>query len=193
MGVLGAGLLFIGCQKPPQAEVEALKQAAADAVVEAQTYAGEAWAAADQAVQAVDAEIATQAEKFALTRSYKRTGELITAAQQAVSNAAQEAAAAHEKARDDAEEALDALSGQMAANEQMLADLGGCRRKPKGFAADLEALSGSLNALSAEVQEADDLLTADEPLDALTVAQAALGQAQTLGNDLQNAKTRLGC
>lgn len=193
MGVLGCVLLFWGCQKPPQAEVDALKQVAAGAAAEAQTYAGEAWANADQAVQAVDAEIAVQAEKFALTRSYKRTSELIAAANQAVTSAVAEAQAAHEQARNDAQEALDALSAQIAANEQMLADLGACRRKPKGFAADLEALSGGMNALTSQMQEADGLLAADQPLDAMAAAETALGQAQTLGNDLQNAKTRLGC
>jgi hypothetical protein len=86
MVAVGLVLAMIGlaaCAKPPQATIDQAK-AALDAAgqSEAATYAAQAWDTAQQSMNAANAEIEAQAQKFALFRSYKKANELLAIAQQ---------------------------------------------------------------------------------------------------------------
>ena len=99
-----------GCAKPPQQEIDALKATMTAAEqAEAPKYAPDAWNAAQQAQNAVNAEIEAQANKFALFRSYTKTKEQITAANQQAAAAQDAAVAGKEAARNAANDALAAV------------------------------------------------------------------------------------
>lgn len=193
-GLISAVVLTSGCQKPPQAEIDSLQQSLSDAAAEqASVYAPEAWEQAQQAVSAVDSEVAAQGEKFALLRSYKQTNELIAGASQAIAAANEAAAQGRQQMMDESQQALDAAVAAAGNSQTMLADLEKCRRRPKGFAADLEAMTGSLTALDGQIQEVRALLDSQQLVDAKALATTVRDQADALAADLMNAKERLGC
>ena len=75
--VLLVALVVVGCAKPPQAEIDAAKNAVQAAVsAEAGDYAGESLQEAQDAVAQLEQELKAQEEKFALFRSYKKASEL---------------------------------------------------------------------------------------------------------------------
>ena len=68
--VLVAAVMIVGCAKPPQSDLDGAKAALAAAEqAEAPKYAPEAWDKAQQAMNAVNAELEAQNAKFALFRS----------------------------------------------------------------------------------------------------------------------------
>ena len=79
--------LATGCAKPPQVEIDAVKASLSAIEGDASKYAADGWNKAQQAVNAVNAEIEAQANKFALFRSYTKSKELIAAANQAITEA----------------------------------------------------------------------------------------------------------
>ena len=102
--VLGFAALMVvalttGCAKPPQQEIDAAKAAVS---------ASEAWDKAQQAMNAVNAEVEAQNQKFALFRSYTKAKELVAAATQAANEAKDAAIAGKEKAKNEAQAAIDA-------------------------------------------------------------------------------------
>ena len=76
--------LAVGCAEPPTASTEAAKGRLAAVATEATTYAPDAYGTAEEAVARLDAELETQAGRFALSRSYERSGELIASVNVAV-------------------------------------------------------------------------------------------------------------
>jgi chromosome segregation ATPase len=194
LAVLAIVVLGSACQKPPQAELDAMRQAALDAAADQPLlYAPDAWQNAEQAMLAVDEEIAAQAEKFSLTRSYKKTSELISAADAAVGTARDQAKQTMQQMTDETGEALTATRSALDSSRALLAELGACKRKPKGFATDLEALDAQLTALTAQADELEQLLADRELMDAEALAGSVLSGAEALAADLENAKSKLGC
>ena len=116
--------------------------AAAEAA-EAPKYAADAWNGAQQAMNEVTAEQEAQQNKFALFRSYTKTKELIAAADQKANEAKDAAVAGKEQAKNDANAALDRRAGLArrghAADDRPRA----CRRQPKDFKKDMEAMKGN--------------------------------------------------
>ena len=103
-----------GCAKPPQQEIDALTAAVTAAEqAEAPKYAADAWSNAQQARNAVNAELEAQANKFALFRSYTKTKELIAAANAAAASAKDAGVAGKEAARNAANEALSAAKASL--------------------------------------------------------------------------------
>ena len=194
MVILSIVMISTGCQQPPQAKLDAMKQAAADAAVDQPSiYAPDAWQTAEQAIQAVDAEVTAQSEKFALTRSYQEAKELIATAESAVSAAREEAKRTMQEITNEANEMLDATRSTMEMSRALLAELAECKKKPKGFATDLELLEAKANGFGAQIDEIDRLLAEGSLEDARALAETVLSDSETLAMDLQNAKSQLGC
>src|SRR5512136_1199036 len=110
MVLLVAAVAMVGCAKPPQQEIDASKAALTAAEqAEAPKYAAESWDKAQQAMNAVNAELEAQAAKFALFRSYTKTKQLVADATN-LANAGKEAGiAGKEKAKNEAKAAIDAV------------------------------------------------------------------------------------
>jgi hypothetical protein len=187
-------LLAGACAEPPTQQVDAARAALSDAeAAEAETYAPEALESARSAMDAVQTELDAQQAKFALFRSYKQTETLITDAI-AKAGAAKDAAVAGKKqAMADSQAAIDAAKATLDNAGTLIADLEGCRRRPKGFAADLAALKGNLDGLMSELSSAESSHSREAYIQARSQAETVNGRGQTLVADLEAAKQKLRC
>lgn len=182
--VVGAGILLIGCSKPPAEELRAVEEAFRQAeAVEAASYAPESFDAAADARARLDAELAAQEDKFGLFRSYGRVSELALEAK----NAAQRAVADSETGRAEAQMAAEGTVNRARAVLEEARTL--LRRAPggKGSRADLAMMSADLDGVETALFEAEGALGEGRYLDAKTGAEAALGTAESVKNEIENA------
>lgn len=192
--VLTIGFVLTGCAKPPQPEIDAAKAALAQAVqAEAGKYASDALNAAEEAMKAVDQELQTQADKFALLRSYKKTTELLAAAKDKAAAAQQAAVEGKAKARSEAEAALAAARTAVESAQTELTSLSECKRQPKGFQADLDALRGMVEGLAGELPGIESSLGSEDFFGAKAAAETLSQRAQPILTDIAAAKERLNC
>ena len=191
---LAATLSLTACAKPPQVEIDGAAAALAQAeTAEAATYAATELEQAREAQRAATAEIEAQGQKFALLRSYDHALELLQKANEAAVAAEQAAVAGRAKAKADAEAAVVAIGEGLATVDADLAALAACRKKPKGFAQDLELLTGRAEALRGQVAEIQASIDAARFLPAIEMATALQAEITTLSTDLSGARTKLGC
>lgn len=186
-------LTVAGCAKAPQAEVDSVRAAVTEARAHAEKWAPEAWSETKAALDAVDAELAAQEAKFAPFRSYGKTNELIAAAQAKVVEADKLATANQQQARTEAEAAVATAMTAVTDARAALDVLGTCKRKPKGFASDLEAMTGSVGALEAQLPEVQAKLDAEAYNEATSLAGALTEQATALTTELTDVRTKIGC
>ncbi len=185
--------LATGCAKPPQVEIDAVKASLSGIEGDASKYAADGWNKAQQAVNAVNAEVEAQANKFALFRSYTKSKELIAAANQSITEAKDAAAAAKEAAKNAANETLAAAKTALDAANTAMADLGKCRRQPKDFKKDMELMKGNYDGLAAQVAGIESAIAAEDYLGAKAQADSLKSSVDTLVTDLQGAKVKIKC
>ncbi len=195
LGVAALSLtLATGCAKPPQVEIDTVKASLSAAEqAEAPKYAADAWNAAQQAMNAVNAEIEAQANKFALFRSYTKTKELITAANTAAVAAKDAAVAGKEAAKNAANEALAAAKASVDTANATMTELAACRRQPKDFKKDMEAMRGTLDGLVAQVAGIESAVASEDFIGAKSQADSLKGSVDTLVADMQGAKAKIKC
>jgi chromosome segregation ATPase len=198
LAVLGIAALTLtlatGCAKPPQQEIDGLKaDLAAAETAEAPKYAADAWNGAQQAMNEVTAETEAQQNKFALFRSYTKTKELVAAADQKANEAKDAAVAGKEQAKNDANAALAAAQASLDQATQLMTDLGSCRRQPKDFKKDMEAMKGNLDGLAAQVAGIQSAIASEDYFGAKSQADSLKSSADGLVTDMQNAKAKIHC
>ena len=198
LAVLGIAALTLtlatGCAKPPQQEIDGLKaDLAAAETAEAPKYAADAWNGAQQAMNEVTAELEAQQNKFALFRSYTKTKELVTAADQKANEAKDAAVAGKEQAKNDANTALTDAQASLDAATKLMGELGACRRQPKDFKKDMEAMKGNLDGLTAQVAGIQSAITSEDYFGAKSQADSLKSSADGLVTDMQNAKAKIHC
>lgn len=191
--VVFAMTLATGCAKPPQVEIDALKASLAEVEADASRYSADAWNKAQQAVNAVNAEVEAQANKFALFRSYTKSKELTAAANQAINEAKDSAVAAKETAKNAANEALAAARTALDAANTAMTELGACRRQPKDFKKDMEMMKGNYDGLAAQVGSIESAIASEDFLGAKAQADSLKSSVDTLVTDLQGAKIKIKC
>jgi chromosome segregation ATPase len=185
--------LATGCAKPPQVEIDAVKASLSGVEADASKYASEAWSKAQQAVNAVSAEVEAQANKFALFRSYTKTKELITAANQSINEAKDAAGSAKEAAKQAANDTLAQAKTALDAANTAMADLAKCRRQPKDFKKDMELMKGNYDGLAAQVASIESAIASEDYLGAKAQAESLKASVDTLNADLASAKEKLKC
>ena len=182
---LVAALSLTACAKPPAEAISAAEQAQQAAVAAgADEYSPEAMNAVTEAKAALDAEIAAQAEKMSLTRSYKRAEELAAAYKTAGDQAAAAAVAAKEQAKNEATTLI--TEGRMALDEAtaMLASA----PRGKGSRADLAAMQADLEAAGMSLTEAETSLANGMFLDARSKATSAKEAIQRVKDAVTQAQ-----
>ena len=198
LAVLGVAVLALalttGCAKPPQQEIDGLKaNLAAAEQAEAPKYAADAWNAAQQSMNEVNAEIEAQNNKFALFRSYTKTKELIAAANQKADEAKQAGVAGKEAAKNAANEALAAAKASIDTANTTMTELAACKRQPKDFKKDMEAMKGNLDGLVAQVAGIESAITSEDFMGAKAQADSLKASVDTLVTDMQGAKAKIKC
>lgn len=192
---LVATVLTLGaCAKAPQTEIDGSRTALGGAEkAQAATYAGDEWAAAQEAMQAVDAELEAQSGKLALFRSYDHTKELLAEANAKAEAARAAAVTRKEKARTEAQAQVESARASLVNAQTLVAELQACPRKPKGFAADMEAMTGNLAGLEGGITGIDQDMTAEDFVAAGTKAENLRQQLDVLVADMQSAKEKIRC
>jgi chromosome segregation ATPase len=192
--VLVAATLVVGCAKPPQQELDAAKAAMTAAEqAEAPKYAPEAWDKAQQAMNAVNAELEAQNNKFALFRSYTKAKQLIQDATTAANEAKDAGVAGKEKAKNEAQAAIDAVKSSIDAAKTAMEALEKCRRKPKDLRKDLELMKGNLDGYANQVTDIEGAFGREDYFGAKAQAESLKGQVDKMVEELQAAKTKIRC
>jgi hypothetical protein len=196
VGVVVA-LAVVGLSACAKAPVDAISQAqsalqaAGDA--EAATYAPDAWDAAQQAVNAAMAEVEAQNAKFALTRSYKKASEMLVTAQQAAMAAQDAAVTGKEEMRLAVEDSVATIEAELGTADELLAALAKCRKRPKGFAGDLEIMRGNVEGLRVQLVDVQAAADGGNYMEAKAMADGLLEGLTAVVGDMENAKAKLGC
>lgn len=191
--LLAVGVMAVGCAKPPQVELDALKAKMGEVQAEASKWAPEAWQKAQDAMNAVNAEVDAQNAKFALLRSYSKAKELITTATTESDAAATAAAEGKSRWQADAQAAVDAAKAAVAAADTAMMDLDKCRRKPKGFSKDMEMMKGNLDGLKAQIAGLDSAMAAEDYQAAKSSADSLKASLDSMSMEMANAKTKIRC
>ena len=192
--LLVCAVLAVGCAKPPQQDIDAAKAALTGAEqAEAPKYAADAWDKAQQAMNAVNAELEAQNAKFALFRSYTKAKQLIAEAQNAANAAKDAGIAGKEKAKNEARAAIDAAKAAIDTATQAMADLDKCRRKPKDLKKDMEMMKGNIDGFAAQVTDLEGMFGREEFFESKAKADSLKGQVDAMVNDIANVKTKIKC
>lgn len=187
-------LTLAACAKPPQVEIDtAGADFAAAEAAEAGKYAAAELADARQALDAANAEVEAQKAKFALTRSYEQAKQMLADASAKAKAAAAAAVAGKEAAKNAAQGALDGVNAALTGVETLMGELEACPRKPKGFAADMEALKASYDGLKAQVDPIASAIGSEDFIGAKSAADNLKAQVDTLAADLAGAKEKIKC
>ncbi len=177
--------LLVGCAKPPQAEIDAAKNALSTAAAseDVKTYAPESLSSAREAASALEAEVTIQDEKFALTRKYDRAKQLAADAQAAAQRAVADAQAAKERARNEASQLIADVRQAVADVKGMLDSM----PKGKGTAADIAAIRSDVDGAESALTMADSTFAEGDFLDAKAQAEAVMATAQRTRADIEQA------
>jgi chromosome segregation ATPase len=182
------------CAKAPQEAIDQVQAAIAAAEqAEAPTYAPEAWETAQQALNQATAEIEAQNAKFALTRSYKQASEMLAKAQQSAADAQDQAIANKEQMRLEVEGAIASIEENLAAADGLLESLATCRRRPKGFAGDLEMMRGNIDGLRTQLADVQAKAAEESFAEAKSMAGGLLEGLNAAVSDMENVKAKIGC
>ena len=166
---------MVGCAQPPTELVEATRARVASVGAEGAVYAPDEYGEAQAAVGRMDAEVATQAERFALTRSYDRTTELAGLA---------------DTAGDEVERAIDAEKQRLRTQAtQMVADAENALTDAREALADLPedeaaSLLNDVAGVEASVAAANAALAREDLSDAHREAESALQAANQVNASL---------
>ena len=171
---------IVACAQAPTELVEAARARVASVGAEGAVYAPDEYGGAQAAVGRMDAEVAAQAERFALTRSYDRTTELAGLA---------------ETAADEVERAIDAEKQRLRTQAtQMVADAESALTDARQTLADLpedeaSALLNDVAGAEASVAASNEALGRDDLSDAYREAESALQAANRVNASLMAMRT----
>ena len=154
---LALSVFLIGCAKKPETEINNTK-AALDAVIQegAEKYAKEEAKLLNDDLTAAMDEIKVQDEKF--FKNYDKAKEMLASVQTKATSLKAEIPARKEKAKTDAQAALDAAKTAVADANALLAKA----PRGKGSMADIEALKADAAGLGTAITEAETLMTSEE-------------------------------
>jgi hypothetical protein len=192
--MLGLTILATACAKPPQADIDTAKQDLARAeAAHAAEYAPEALVKAKESNRVALAEVDAQASKLALVRSYKHAAELLATAKTDAVAAQNAAAAAKAEAQERGQAALDAATSGLSRADELLAKLGQCPRRPKGFAKDLELMRGTVDGLRQQLTTVGRTMSEQKYLAAIPLAEGLKAEVGKVVSDIEGAAAKLGC
>ncbi|MCB1036244.1 MAG: hypothetical protein KDD47_20640 [Acidobacteria bacterium] len=194
VALIAVTFVLVGCAKPPQAAIDTAHSALEKAEgAQASKYAADALKTAEEALKAADQELQAQKQKFALLRSYKKSEELLATALEQAQSAEAAAIQGKKQATDEANAALTAARNAVTQAQDQLAALGECPKHPKGFAADLEVLQGSISGLAAQIPAIEQAIAGEDFFGARTQAESLEQQTAPVLSDLVAAREKLGC
>jgi len=184
------GLVVVtGCAQVPTEEIAAADEAMnAASSSEAELYAPDSWAAAEDARAQLDAEIEAQEQSFAISRSYDRARTLAADVKAAAEQAAADAGTMKEKVRVEVSGLIEDAKASLQDVRAMLANA----PQGKGTMADLAALEADARSTEDYVAEAQRAYDAGNYIEAQAKAQAALNELDKVKAEIQGAQKARG-
>jgi hypothetical protein len=187
IAIVGLALVFAGCQKYPQAEVDGANAAVEAAkAVQANLYVPEEFNALQDSLTTVLG--AVEKEKSKLFSNYKDEVAKLTATTEMAKTVAANATAKKEQLKQETAAALAEIATLMEQNKEMLA------KAPKGKEgkAALEAIAADLTSIETGVGEVNNKLASDDIINAANQAKALKEKAAGINTELTEvmAKTK---
>lgn len=187
LSVLFLVAMFTGCAKAPQDLIDGAKaalQAAKNG--EADRYLPQQYNAAKKALDDAMAEVETQNSKFFLFRSYKKAGEMLTAATTAAQEALNGVAAKKEEVKQEAEALMPQLTDAVKKAQTLLKKAPGGK---EGKAAK-QAIQNDLTLVEASIEQANTAMQNGDYLTARDKVRASLDKVNSLIDELNQAISR---
>lgn len=187
VAVLALSVFLIGCAKKPETEINNTK-AALDAAIQegAEKYAKEEAKLLNDDLTAAQDEIKVQDEKF--FKNYDKAKEMLASVQAKADSLKAEIPARKEKAKNDAQAALDAAKTAVADANALLAKA----PRGKGTMADIEALKADAAGLQESIVEAETLMTSEEYFAAADKANSIKDKAAEVSAQITAALEKKG-
>lgn len=177
-------MVLSACSKPPAAEIESADAALTAAVAAgAEEYAPASLGSVRDLRAQLDAELALQSEKFALTRSYGHATELAAQILTASEEASAETARVKEEVRTETTALLAEVKVALAEVQDMLKTA----PRGKGSATDLAALQSDLDSASVNLVEGETALNEGRYLEAKAKVLAVQSGAQAVRSAIEAA------
>jgi hypothetical protein len=186
MVIVGMALVFAGCQKYPQAEVDAANAAVEAAkTAQANLYVASEFNALQDSLNTVLA--AVEKEKSKLFKNYKDEVAKLTATTEMAKTVAANAVAKKEQMKTECTTILGEITVLMTANKEMLA------KAPKGKEgkAAMEAIQADLTSIETQVGEVNNKFASDDIINALNQAKALKDKATTINTELTDVMSKV--
>lgn len=187
IAIVGLALVFTGCQKYPQAEVDAATAAIESTrAVQANLYVPEEFNALQDSLTTVLA--AVEKEKSKLFHNYKDEVAKLTATAAQADIVKNNAIAKKEQYKQETNTALAEIATLMEQNKEYLA------KAPKGKEgkAALEAIAADLTTIEAGVAEVNNKLASDDIIGALNQAKSLKEKATGINTELTEVLKKTG-
>jgi len=184
LGVILLLVLASGCAKAPQQEVDAAKAALETArQAEADRYLADEFKAAQDSLNAAQAEIETQNSKFALTRNYNAAKNQLLAATNMANDLNAKVAAKKEEVKAQAEQLMVDLQTALTDAKTLL------KKAPKGKEGReaLEAIQSELVTVENSLTEVTNLLSSGDFMSAKDKLTAGLQKVNQIKDELNQA------
>lgn len=183
--LLVLAVVFAGCAKPPEMEMKDSQAALDDARNSAQAdkWASSEYAAAKSSLDAANAEVTAQNERFALMRNYDKAKEMFAAAKADADKAKQAAIANKEAAKNEANTKLNEATAAIAAAREALA------KAPvtKDTKADIQLFTSDLDGLDQSLGEVRNMISSEDYNGASSKAAVLTQQANDMATKLTEA------
>jgi hypothetical protein len=188
LGVIAAAALVVtGCAQAPTADIDSARQALDSAKsAQAADYAPDAWNAAQDAQNKLDAELQAQQNKMSLFRSYGKAKALAADLKSDAEQAVQAAQAGKEKAKNEASDLMAQARVEYAKAQKELASA----PHGKGTEADLASLKADSTSIGTTLDEMQKAFDAGDYLTAKTKAQSAISASQGIESQVEGAKSQ---
>jgi chromosome segregation ATPase len=187
-------LLAVACARVPSTELAAAEHALnAARNADAAIYAPAEWQEAQDAMAAAKEEIAAQELRLAPMRSYGKAIEMLAMTGSLAGTAESVGIAGRDKARQEAEAAIDQVRADLEVATGLLGELEGCRHKPKDFTQELELFKGYLQSLNESLPEIEDAIDGGHLRETKRMAGSLQSEVTTFVADLNTTKTRFKC
>ncbi len=180
-------LVFIGCAKPPEQEIQKASTAMdAAKIAEAEEYVPESYQVAMDTINAANAAKQEADGKFALFRSYSKAKALYVSAEALANKAVEDAAAEKERVKQEVTGLLTQAKAVLDSANAALAKA----PKGKGSKADIELIKNDLAAAQASFDDANLDFNAGKYKVAKSKVEAAMMKAQSVIEQIEAAKAK---
>lgn len=185
IAIMGLALVFTGCQKYPQVEVDAANAGIEAAkTAQANLYVASEFNALQDSVNTVLASV--EKEKSKLFKNYKDEVVKLKAAAEMAKTVAANSVAKKEQMKQETTATLAEITTLMDANKEMLA------KAPKGKEgkAAMEAVQADLTSIETQVAEVNSKFASDDIIGALNQAKALKDKATSINTELTDVMSK---